>query len=85
MGMRPQEWSSLGMVSLTDCAQCMQMSSFNVGLDYNSTVMLTCKLLLAAAKAIVDIGPDMPWQSQAMSAWEVCSSSVQSQLEVILH
>ena len=31
-----------------------------MGLDYHSTVMLTCKLLFAAAKAIVDIGPDMP-------------------------
>jgi len=27
------------------------------------TVMLTCKLLLAAVKAIVDVGPDMPQQS----------------------
>ena len=26
-------------------------------------VMLTCKLLLAAAKAIVDVGPDMSRQS----------------------
>jgi len=25
--------------------------------------MLTCKLLFAAAKAIVDVGPDMPRQS----------------------
>ena len=25
--------------------------------------MLTCKLLLGAAKAIVDVGPDMPRQS----------------------
>jgi len=37
------------------------------GLDYNSTVMLTCKLLFAAAKPIVDISPDMPQQSLAMS------------------
>ena len=36
-----------------------------MGLDYNSTVMLTCKLLFAAAKAIVDVGPDMPRQSLA--------------------
>jgi len=28
-----------------------------MGLDYDSTVMLTCKLLFAAAKAIVDVGP----------------------------
>ena len=39
------------------------MSSINMGLDYDSTVMLTCMLLFAAAKAIVDVGPDMPWQS----------------------
>jgi len=39
------------------------MSSINMGLDYDGTVMLTCMLLYAAAKAIVDIGPDMPWQS----------------------
>jgi len=31
-----------------------------MGLDYDSIVMLTCKLLLAAVKAIVDIGPGMP-------------------------
>ena len=63
LGTRPQERSSLEMVSLTDSAQCMRMSSINVGLDYDSTVMLTCKLLLAAAKAIVNVGPDMPQQS----------------------
>jgi len=51
------------MVSLTDCAQSMQVSSIDKGLDYDSTVMLTCKLLFAAAKAIVDVGPDMPQQS----------------------
>ena len=34
-----------------------------MGLDYDSTVMLTCKLLFAAAKAIVDVSPDMPQQS----------------------
>ena len=56
--MRPRERSSLGTVSLTDHVQCMQMSSIKVGLDYDSTVMLTCKLLLVAAKAIVDVGPD---------------------------
>jgi len=39
------------------------MSSIDVGLDYSSTVMLTCKLLLAAAKATVDVGPDMLRQS----------------------
>jgi len=44
--MRPQERSSLGTVSLADCVQCMQMSSINVSLDYDNTVMLTCKLLL---------------------------------------
>jgi len=32
------------MVSLTDRAQCVQMSSIDMGLDYDSTVMLTCKL-----------------------------------------
>ena len=31
-----------------------------MNLDYDSTVMLTCKLLFAAAKAIVDVGPHMP-------------------------
>jgi len=46
LGTRPQEWSSQGTVNLTDCAQCMRMSSMNVGLDYDSMVMLTCKLLL---------------------------------------
>jgi len=44
--MRSQEQSSLGTVSLADCVQCMRMSSINVGLDYDNTVMLTCKLLL---------------------------------------
>jgi len=64
LGTKPQEQSSLGTVSLTDCVQCMRMSSINVGLDhYDSMVMLTCKLLLAAAKATVDVGPDMPQQS----------------------
>ena len=37
-------------------------SSIDMGLDYDSTVMLTCKLLFAAAKAIVDVGPYMPRQ-----------------------
>ena len=32
-------------------------SNINMGLDYDSTVMLTFKLLFAAAKAIVDVGP----------------------------
>ena len=52
--------SSLGMVSLKDCAQCMQMSSIDMGLNYDSTVMLTRKVLFATAKAIIDVGP---WQS----------------------
>ena len=60
LGTRSQEQSSLGTVSLTYCAQCMQMSK---GLDYDSTVMLTCKPLFAEAKAIVDVGPDMPRHS----------------------
>ena len=30
-----------------------------MGLDYDSKVMLTCKLLLAIAKAIVDVGSAM--------------------------
>ena len=34
-----------------------------MGLDYDSTVMLTCKLLLVAAKTIVGLSPDMPRQS----------------------
>jgi len=53
------------MVSLTDRAQCMRMSSIDIymGLDYNSAVMLTCKLLLAASKATVDVGPDILQQS----------------------
>ena len=62
LGTRPQERSSLGTVSLTDHTQIMRMSSIDMGLDYNSTVMLSCKLLFATAKAIVDIGPDMPQQ-----------------------
>ena len=33
-----------------------------MGLDYDSTVMLTCKLLFAAAKVTVDVGPHMPRQ-----------------------
>jgi len=43
-GTRPQERSGLGRVSLTDCAQCMQMTSIDMDLDYDSTVMLSCKL-----------------------------------------
>jgi len=31
----------------------MRMSSIDMGLDYDSMVMLTCKLQFAAAKAIV--------------------------------
>ena len=61
--MEPQEQSSLGTVSLTDHAQCMWMSNIDMGLDYDSTVMLTCMLLFAAAKDTVDVGPDMPRQS----------------------
>ena len=66
---RPQERSSLGTVSPTDRAQCiyiyMRMSSIDMGLviDYDSTVMLTRKLLFATAEALVDIGPDMLRQS----------------------
>ena len=41
-------------------AQCMRMSSIDMGLDYDSTVMLTCKLLFAAAKSKVEVGLDMP-------------------------
>jgi len=54
MGMRPQQRSSLGTVRL-DRAQCMRMSARVASMwVYNdsSTVMLTCKLLFAAAKAI---------------------------------
>ena len=51
LGTRPQERSSLGTASLTDCAQCMRMSSIDMGLDYDNTVMLTCKLLFAAGKS----------------------------------
>ena len=54
--------NNLGTMSLTDHTQIMRMSSIDMGLDYNSTVMLSCKLLFATAKAIVDIGPDMPQQ-----------------------
>ena len=52
LGMRPQERSSQGAVSLTDHDQCVRMSSIDIGLDYKCTVMLTCKLLPAAAMAI---------------------------------
>ena len=61
--MRPQEQSSLGTVGLTVRAQCMRMTSIDMGLDYDSMVMLTCNLLFATARAIVDVGADMPWQS----------------------
>ena len=37
--------------NLTGRAQCMRMSSIDMGLDYDSTVMLTYKLLFAAAKS----------------------------------
>ena len=51
-------------LSLKDHVQCMWMSSIGVGLDYDSTVILvTCKLLLAAAKAIFEICPDVLRQS----------------------
>ena len=42
LGTRPQERSIL-----CSRAQCMRMSSIDMGLDYDSTVMLTCKLLFA--------------------------------------
>jgi len=32
-------------------------------LGYDSAVMLTCKLLFPAAKAVVDVGPKIPRQS----------------------
>jgi len=38
------------------------MGYINVGLDYDSTVMLTCKLLFPTA-TICHVGPDMPRQS----------------------
>jgi len=41
----------------------MQMSSIEMDLDYDSMVMLTCKLLFGAVKAMVDVDPDMPKQS----------------------
>ena len=47
----------------------MRISSIDVGLDYGSMVMLTCKLLLATAKAIVDIGPDMPSGPGIILVW----------------
>ena len=62
-GNKTTKQSSLGTVSLTDRTQCMRMSSIDMGLDYDSMVMLTCKLQFAAAKAIVDISPDIPRQS----------------------
>jgi len=61
LGMRPQE-NGLGMESLTDRAQCMQMSSIDMGLDYDSIVMLTCKLLFLTA-TICHVSPDMSRQS----------------------
>ena len=63
MGMRPQQRSSPRTVRL-DRAANERSSSIDMGLDNDSsTVMLTCKLLFAAAKAIVDVGPHMPRQS----------------------
>ena len=35
-GNKPQERSSLGIVSLTDRALCMRTSNINMGLDYDS-------------------------------------------------
>jgi len=52
-GMRPQEKED---GSCTEYAN-ERSSSLDTGLDHDSTVMLTCKLLFAAAKAIVDVGP----------------------------
>ena len=66
MGMRPQERPSLGTVSLDRSCTAYaneRSRSIDVGSDYDSTVVLTCKLLFAAAKAIVDVGPHMPRQS----------------------
>ena len=50
-------------LSLTDHVQCMRMSRIEMGLDYDITVMLTCKLLFPTAKVIVVLGPDMVQQS----------------------
>jgi len=64
MGMRSQERSSLGTVRLDRAVYVNERSSsIDIGLEYDSTVMLTCKLLFAAAKAIVDVRPHMPRQS----------------------
>jgi len=65
MGMRPQERPSLGNESDGSCRVYAneRSSSINMGLDYNITVMQTCKLLFAAAKAIVDVGSHMSRQS----------------------
>jgi len=59
--MRSQEQSSLGTVSLADCVQCMRMSSINVGLDYDNTVMLTCNYYLLTA-AVYSVPDDKPSQ-----------------------
>ena len=40
LGMRPQEWSSLGTVSLTARAQIYANKQINMGLDYDSMVIL---------------------------------------------
>ena len=42
LGTRPQERTSLGVVGLTDRAQCMRMSSIDMGLDYDSTIIWSC-------------------------------------------
>jgi len=59
MGMRV--WERWGWIVHSVCEWALEQ--LDMGLDYDSTVMLTCKLLFAAAKAIVDIGPHMPRQS----------------------
>jgi len=59
-----QERSSLGTVRLDRAVYANERSSsIDMGLDYDSIAMLTCKLLFAAAKAIVDVMPHMPRQS----------------------
>ena len=49
------------------------MSSIDKGLDYDRMVMLTCKLLFAAAKAIVDVGAHMPRQLYLLDFSSFCS------------
>jgi len=48
---------------LTDRVQCMRMCRIEMGLDYEITVMLTCKLLFPTAKVTVVVGPDVAQQS----------------------